>query len=240
MKFNEVLYKNAFGHVYASSCGSFVLKSSKRSLVNEIQVLTKLEMCPNTPNLIEIVDDKSIILERLELCDVHNSKALVTIQEEVIDFVNKNGIILDLPLFDQRYIDTTLKDRIDEIYSHGFHILPDEVCELKNIFEDLKHRLFNRPFLFANILNHGDLHEGNIMSRSGELVLIDWEDAMLVPEGIYEDCELSAMYQLQSISLFLVDFLRCGYFTSLYHQCDKIRNWLNYVKREYSNIFIRV
>ncbi|WIL74412.1 aminoglycoside phosphotransferase family protein [Vibrio vulnificus] len=239
MKFSKVLYKSAFSHVSVSDCGSFVLKSSKRSLANEIKVLSKLEACPNTPNLIEVVDDKSIILERLEVCDAHASEMLFALQESVIDFAKQNEITLDLPLLGQRYIETTLKERIDEIYSHGRHMLPDEIGELKRIFEDLRPRLLGRPFFVASVLNHGDLHAGNVMSRSGKFVLIDWEDAMLVPKGMNGDLELSVMYQVQGISLFLVDFLRYGSFTSLRRQRDKIGSWLSYIKREHSSLLIQ-
>lgn len=69
MKFSEILYTSAFSKVFGSDCGSLVLKRSKRSLASEIKLLSKLEACPNTPNLIEVIDDKSIILERLEVCD---------------------------------------------------------------------------------------------------------------------------------------------------------------------------
>ncbi len=239
MRFSEVLYTSAFSHVSGSDCGSFVLKRGKRTLASEITLLSKLEACPNTPNLIEVIDDKSIILERLEVCDTQTSEMLFALQESVIDFAKQYEITFDIPLFGQRYIETTLKDRIDEIYLHGRHILPNEIGELKRIFEDLKPQLLDRPFLVPSVLNHGDLHAGNVMSRSGKFVLIDWEDAMLVPKGMNIDIELSVMYQIQGISLFLVDFLRYGKFTSLYGQRDKIRTWLSYIKREYSRVLLQ-
>lgn len=191
MKFSEVLYASAFSNVFTTKCGSLVLKSSKRSLVNEIEVLSKLEACPNTPKLIEVVDDKSIILERLEVCDVQASEIFLTLQDSVIAFIEQNEITLELPSFCQKYIETTLKERIDEIYSHGSHILPNEIKQLKHIFEDLKLRLLDQHFFVSNVLSHGDLHAGNVMSRSGKLVLIDWEDAMLIPKGLSENPQSS-------------------------------------------------
>ncbi|MEZ8330807.1 phosphotransferase family protein [Vibrio splendidus] len=241
MKFSEELYTSAFSHVSGSDCGSFVLKRGERSLASEIKLLSKLEACPHTPNLIEVVDEKSIILERLEVCDdAQATGMLFALQESVIDFAKQNEITFDLPRFGQRYIETTLKDRIDEIISYRHHVLSDEIGELNLIFEDLKPRLLGRPFLIASELNHGDLHAGNVMSKSGKFVLIDWEDAMLVPKGMDGDLELSVMYQVQGISLFLVDFLRHGHFTSLHRHRDKIGNWLSYIKREHSSLLVQV